>query len=639
MLDFQTPPCSSNEILQYTFNFNHDNLKSYLDYLLQNDRYLLQELSTIKSKTDNIKDYKYIIDDLLGYKNISTDKLDELFISNQNILDKIKEIEKNSLSNKLEALETNINSLNRLNEDNIRRIEITEKNNDEKANQIKSLSHRLKLQEELNLKSEEEHNYKNELLKKITDSGNNTIDGMNRIKDNINLNKKKADERIVELEDSVFTLKKQNKEVNYKIKYLNDEADNLNVNINQLMPIRSPKKSNKMNTGGVNSMEIDLKMEGGGGGITDPSIINTINLEFSKIKLELENHLLLIEGSMSSNDRAKSITYQLEKDIKSVSEANDKTNSNLQKVKNSLDSKIESLPDYSKPILKLEMRIEAISSNINGLNDSFKYITKNIALKANKDELKKFFDELRLEMLNGIKKNDENLKNLEIKIKSLIQKQHNSDDGMKMTPNLFESINKIARDTMDNILGNNLTEYLSNNDLYKKNIEGTKINKEDIDKIFQSITDIRDSSLDKDKVENKLNTINEKMFDLTVDNKMMKTNIDDLIKNINGDGKDDNNHDVNKLESSHLSLRDQVKNITSALRVSTEKVDKVKEKVDNMNSEILIRIKRDLNCKYIMFRINLLNMYVCMYLFLISFYYYYYYYYIIYLLLFISRRH
>ena len=337
--------------------------------------------------------------------------------------------------------------------------------------------------------------------------------------------------------------------------------------------------------------------------------------KITKTNYNFEEQIYSINEKLSANKIDKSSSIKLMKTNSIVS--NDKKNdfvdeNNLEQQQIENDSNkqsMEMLFDRTKKMQEL-MKSSTVLINNKISKDDFEKITKNINLE--------------MEKLNN--KIIEMNKNTEAKIKTIIQNgsiiggggninlqsldtKSNFYDGNKNKSfklpsdkvisaegfEFDEGIVNVTKELIEKEFSTRL-EILEFRDFILEFKQKSENNIEDINKIFESLVDIRNSLSEASNIKEKFSEISDKIEELDYSQKKYKLNLEERFKILEGDGViEDENVADNQAVSSGGTIKDIVKNLSSNLKTLTEKIEKVTSRQDNMNNEILSKVKKDLS--------------------------------------------
>ena len=261
--------------------------------------------------------------------------------------------------------------------------------------------------------------------------------------------------------------------------------------------------------------------------------------------------------------------------------------------------------------------IPPITNNISIMEEPSTNIDLNLSNKGNEDIMKKVTETLRMfsnsiERKAPLQKLDELNNNFDKKLNNLSEKFNHTiqilENKLKMNKNvssengkesfdydiLIQNINvdilKKVEENIKEMVQNKINELdLTNN----PNIENlTKIleeHKEELDKAFESIVDIRNNLLSK-KVQDDLTGLIKRVNDSEERSRKLRFDLDQLSKLLEGETSDDKEGQP-KLQG---SFRDNISFLGQKIAELQNNFSELKSKVDNMNKEILTIVKRDL---------------------------------------------
>lgn len=665
MTELQIPPCSSGEVL--TFIFESNNLKKFLEHLLDSDQSLLKDVKSLQTNTENLFNSKKIIDEFIESQESERQKTSQLQNELNSVINRVEESEKKLKdiidNGKIESLEKNVNSLNRINEDLVKKIDLLQKDINEKTSTIKSLENQINIHSELIDKNvEQNQNSQSIVVKKIQENNELTNQKLDLLKKQINDAKTTTNSKVTEIDDQVFKTNKIAKENSEKIKTLlgnNDtiseqvnnlvkQLNSLSMNnnrldtdgntpnnrkgtINQNMIINrlstnnmnniisdnnnSNDRNNEANNNSNNNDNVNNNNLNAANNNNRTSVINNNNhvIDGSNVNVgaffvdevleDVRNNTesikelkLVLEGALSGLDRSRLTEEELQKKLSRLSDDVTTATRNSQSIKLELLEKINTLPDWSQNMLKFELKNEKFNQSINTMQENLKTINLKVGAKAEKDNLDRKIMDVQSEISKYQLKMEESMRNLEIKTKVLLQKLYKEDDENQVSPMIVESIQRVSKETLMNLLTNSLTDHLENNDyLNNKFYEGEK-NKNEINKLYESITSIRESVLDRNKVEEKLRNFSEFEFQFNIELKLLRKKIDEIVANIEGDqNKDDTDRDK---DFATASLKDQIKQLGGLVKMLQVKQSEVTDNFDSVKKDLYLKIKKDLNCKF-----------------------------------------
>jgi hypothetical protein len=134
---------------------------------------------------------------------------------------------------------------------------------------------------------------------------------------------------------------------------------------------------------------------------------------------------------------------------------------------------------------------------------------------------------------------------------------------------------------------------IKENEIVKKFITRCETNSDEINRIYESIVDLRRQTLDDKLNDPKLNDIDLKALDMKVEEinlslKFLKSLFDEHFK-----GLDQDEHS----ETSGLNLKEIIRNMKGEMRIISDRMEKFSLKQENLGTDILGKIKKDLSGK------------------------------------------
>ena len=257
---------------------------------------------------------------------------------------------------------------------------------------------------------------------------------------------------------------------------------------------------------------------------------------------------------------------------------------------------------------------------IKKIHEAFKMVTSSLNGKADKADVEKINRSLGQEVEKITNKITEINKTTDVKIKNIVKnfnssnpgnkdgdenlKEENTSEGARgkkskdkvgSFPGGFEfdeAFVQMTKEMLDQELGGNekikeLNEFAEE---YKEKVD---VNKSEIDKIFESIVEIRRGLFEGGSLKADLNDLQDKLNEVEDIVYKQRAYFEDRLKNLEGDGSEEQTGNPDT-ENKGVSLKDNVKNLNNLFKGITEKIEKVQTRQDNMNGEILGRVKKDL---------------------------------------------
>lgn len=518
--------------------------------------------------------------------------------------------------------EENINNLNRLTEENIKTI----------FKQGETIE-KMRNTNEILLDKADKHDkgllkVQNELLK-FNDVEKNIRENSNRIDENFkNLadyqyycNKKFAD-----VDNNILNFIETLNEINRQL----EKKGNGNVNMSNLI---AASQSNAENS------QAQLMSE------------------MSKSAKEIENLKKVFREYNEKMDKMSKSNISLEEQVKelkketssltangagrNMSSSNSLTGTGKGKEAN-LNSDGNKFFDENIPGNEMQMETDSIRNNIEMLfdrmkkfQDYFKTVTTNLGQKTEKSDFEKLsrMVDAEFEKLNK-KISDSNL-NSEARLRSFSQNRKNTESSQIGADNEASESKKHKKktSTANNKNENNSNTNNENNSNNLTNTEGFEFDenlvnmtkalierevsskeefvkmlefmeefkserissKEEIDKLYESIVEIRSGLSAAGQWEEKALALQDQISDVNFVLKKQSSAFEERFKNLEGDpATDDTNQNT---ENFGGSIKDNIKNLTNSVKTIIDKIDKVTLRQDNMNSEILAKVKKDLSAE------------------------------------------
>lgn len=508
-------------------------------------------------------------------------------------------------------MEENINNLNRLTEENIKSlfktsetIEVLKSSNDKLSSKVEESKSKLKSQEDIIKENNSKIEFKIEDTKQL-------------LKDNVlNLTKRCADidmnivKVIEKVSGHVRTARGDNNAPNSELDSLAATSQAIQDNVSNVA-IEEIVKINK---------EIDTMK-------TEFSYQQEQFQTLSKANHELKEHVKSIVRAQNTQNNLYSGRNINNHDTVENNNPHDEAEE-----ANNLDEDVNEKVNFAIPSSNVDDK-DWIQENFQKLSDKIRIVTLNLGYKVAREDLKTYsqhFDE-ELELINI--RLEELGKGNYIKPKATISNtnQGHAIDTSNLASNINSAINKVSKETVINELELNLNNYLPNSEAFQKCMLNIELNKEEIDRIYESIVDIRKNVLERDAVAEGLGETNEKISKAEVNIRKLRLQLEELQRNLEGDAPTDsdkplisnsenvanhvtvnyhsghNSHNsssaniqqigetVHKEDTSGGSIRDFVRNVAYHQNLLVDKVDKLSLKQESMNIEILTKVKRDLS--------------------------------------------
>ena len=553
-----------NESLQNKMNLIEDSINNFSETLLKYEEKFTEFNNKISNYDTTIEFVKNATDDCMKKVNNHEDNLNNL---NRVVEDQIKSLEREKSNiennrNEIEKLREIINNYN----DQISKIDVKiEENNKEIYNNINSIS-------------ESNKEMINNANKKIMDLNENISNLANNIKE---LNSKTGIENQIEL--------KEIKEEKIESKPIKIENDNLNIKTETFI--------NKDNNNNIINRNAQRRISGPLNKIEHIPIPDKIPENLNKEDIEFIYNKL---QSLDKINKASKIHYDNELNL---------LNQKLIQIQNSIP-KIKSGNEFEN--------IPPITNNISIMEEPSTNIDLNLSNKGNEDIMKKVTETLRMfsnsiERKAPLQKLDELNNNFDKKLNNLSEKFNHTiqilENKLKMNKNvssengkesfdydiLIQNINvdilKKVDENIKTMVQNKINEFdLSNNPNIENLHKILEEHKEELNKAFESIVDIRNNLLSK-KVQDDLTGLIKRVNDSEERSRKLRFDLDQLSKLLEGETSDDNKEGQIKIQG---SFRENISFLGQKIAELQNNFGELKNKVDNMNKEILTIVKRDL---------------------------------------------
>ena len=620
------------EELQYQLDtlINFRNLSITIEVLYKNNIKLNEKVNDITARLNQLLDIKEDVENLKIKSESTQNRINLLQDSVNHFSDTLLKYEERftEMNDKLNSYDTTIEFVKNATEDNMKKVLSHEDNlnnlNRVVEDQIKSLE-----KEKGNI---ENNRLEIEKLKELIDNYNNEIN--------------KLDTKIIEnnnkIAESLNDISNKNTDninnINIKIRDLNSNISNLANNINQLnsktgiqsqVEIKEIKETPKIENKPIKIEKIDnTNIEG-------DTIINTTTNDNTIITRNLQrkisNPLNKIEHIPVPDEIPDTLTKDdidfIYNKIKSYDKINQATKVHYDKELNNLNQKLIQLQTIIKKQKSgqelFDNNIPPITNNISMIEEPSTIPDININ-KGSDDVLKKVSETLRMfsnsiENKASLKKLDELNSNVDKKIKALGDKfqnainilenkyklgnqmnNNNKNEGENNNNNfdydiLVQNINveimKKIEENIKDMVQNKIDQFdLTSNPNIENLNKILEEHKDELDKAFESIVDIRNNLLSK-KVQEDLTGLLKKVEDSDEKNRKLRFDLDKLNKLLEGEVEENKEGESNKFQG---SFRENISFLGQKIAELQNNFNELKSKVDNMNKEILIVVKRDL---------------------------------------------
>jgi len=505
----------------------------------------------------------------------------------------------------------NINNLNRLTEENIKTIFKQGETIEKIRNTNEILIEKADRQDKAILKVQ------NDLLKFID------------VEKNIRENSTRIDENFKNLADYQYYCNKKFSEVDNNILNFLETLNEMN------------RQLEKKGNGNVNMSNIIAASQS-----NQENSQAQLLIDMGKSTKEIENLKKILREFNEKVDRMSKVNISLEEQVKEIKK--ETSNGNRRNMGNSSNSLVndgkgkegnannDNIFDENLNGNDLQMETDSLRNNIEMLFDRmkkfqeyFKTVTTNLGQKTEKSEFEKLSRLVNSEFEKINKKfTDLNL-NSEARLKSLATQNRKNNDNSELSPDNENSeskkgkksnFNKNKKDQNSTNLNLpnadgfefdegiiNMTKALIERELSSKD-EFTKMldfmeefrsksdsSKAEIDKLFESIVEIRSTLSAGALWEEKALRLQDAISDVDFELKKQKQAFEERFKNLEGEPTSEEGNQNS--ENIGGSIKDNLKNLNTGVKVVSDKIDKVTMRLDNINSEILSKVKKDLSAE------------------------------------------
>ena len=600
-------PCELDTLI------NFKNLSITIEFLYKNNINLNQKVNDITARLNQLLDIKEDVENLKIKSESTQNRINLLQDSVNHFSDTLLKYEERftQMNDKLNSYDTTIEFVKNATEDNMKKVMSHEDNlnnlNRVVEDQIKSLE-----KEKGNIENNRLEIYNNEINKLDT----------------------KIDENNNKLTDSINEISNKNIEninnINEKIKDINSNVTNLADNINQLnsktgiesqVEIKEIKQEPKIEN---KPLIIDNSK------IQNETIINSTNdntVINRNLQRKISNPLNKIEhipipDEIPENLSKEDIDFIYNK-IKSFDKINQATKVHYDKELNLLNQKLTQLQNLiKKPKIDTFDNIPPITNNISMIEEPSTIPEININ-KGTDEVLKKVSETLRMfsnsiENKAPMKKLDELNSNVDKKLKALGDKfqnainilenkyklgnqnnnniknegENNNFDYDILVQNINVEIMKKIDENLKDMVQNKIDQFdLTSNPNIENLNKILEEHKDELDKAFESIVDIRNNLLSK-KVQDDLTGLLKKVESSDEKYRKLKFDLDKLNKLLEGENEENKEGESNNKFQG--SFRENISFLGQKIAELQNNFNELKSKVDNMNKEILTIVKRDL---------------------------------------------
>ena len=539
-------------------------------------------------------------------------------------------------NDKLQSHEQNINNLNRVVEENIKEFEKEKEKTEQQqlsinnieihCNNIKedigTLNEKVdknveKIQTTIDLTREQQKDSNNLLIKKISDVEKNVTIIIQQVSTNEDVAKhlqEQLQQQQLEQQKQQQQLQEQQIQNEQHLQQLQDNINTNNNNFNTIVQYNNSTNNNTNNNDNANEATTNT--------VNDNHNNIIINNNVTEVTQEQGT---IDDGASITNVNLESLAHKLSTLSKTmdllriqhsqeVSDINAKIKAIQDKVKDSSnkeplgDVHITVLPEIEPIQTEVpsdETKNEVSNVVVQKMVDNMKNLSLSMDNKADKREVEKAKEILRKEINELSDKLKSSMLIYDTKINSLCSSGANGPSQPIDIDLLMENIDiklneKLTTKARDIVQGEINHIDLSSNPNFVELFNVLTQHTGELDKAFESIVDIRKNLLDQE-IEDKVTKLSTRADDNEASIRKMKFDIDELMKLLghhsdkteegeNGDG-DTLNTGGPVLTG---SLKDHISLVAMKLQNLTAAHEKLEKRLDNLNKDILIVVKRDL---------------------------------------------
>jgi predicted nucleic acid-binding Zn-ribbon protein len=566
--------------------FNFDNLIKIIQLLHDQNLNLTKELNKVSDKIENISDLQ-----------IRTKKLEN---NNKELFETVQ-----NLQSKLLEQDTRMGIINQ------KQIEI-EQNNGKHEDNINKLN-----------KVVEEHIKQTGLIeKKMTDimlNNNNMEQTVNKIENEFENFKNDTG---MNLEKDLENLKSQCTEIDEKMQKKFSEIDKTFSNI--MKGIQYNIDMNKEILPEKKKFDVDKeKLNKKDYGDDEESLIKYATIDIENLKTKFESFLKDYEQTKEKEQKDylehKNKLEELEKELNDLSSDYEEVKKIVNNNKNNFGENLSGIDNENKGSefgddeFHNKINIDYItnifinSEPYKKLNENIRIITTSVGDKISKSELEQLIKKtnIRIDKLEdkiGDVRNDKSniLKKPSGNIFNTSKDSHNQLDMDFLSQNLESQITDQIKALSGDILRNEAKNLdLSQNPFIIDMLNNINSHGDEINKNYKSIIDIRNLLLSSD-VDKEVDKIKLKMSKLEEDNRMMKSKLYEIMKNLDveeEDKQETNNNDNEPKPPEHASgttFKEKINVLSSTCSKLNEKINNCEKKLNGLTKGMKEDIRQNL---------------------------------------------
>jgi DNA repair exonuclease SbcCD ATPase subunit len=278
--------------------------------------------------------------------------------------------------------------------------------------------------------------------------------------------------------------------------------------------------------------EVTLKSKSSGNNDINTNYIMSELLKNSKSIEELKNAKTSSHNSDNNENKLKELKDQINAINARIEKM--KFNTSEQRIINSEMHEKEQDDSINVERQNINSTLSAdANENLSKLNENMKIISQNLGYKATKEEVEAKNKQIRSEIEKLSDKFIETIKNMESRFKnnvgtSEVLKFNSNENNIVITSDVQEQVEKIAKEIFDKEIS--CCDF-NNNDNFRDTQLRIDNNKIEIEKIYESIIDIRRNLIESSPYDRMIKESNDKIEINETSIKEIKIRLDEVIKN------------------------------------------------------------------------------------------------------------
>ena len=586
------PRCKIEDV----FSFNFENLKKFLSFLHQGDVELRTNIKNLNSKIFEIDNFKIRLEDAESKINLFEKKLKEVETTQYAHQHKLIELDARQISNMNHLLQHDgiLNELcpkTKQIEDNIKNFNAISEENTKSIRRLYDSTEEIKLQQERGKFDQEK--FRSSLEKKSKDTEEIQAKKFSEIFDEFS----KINKKIQSTEDSLskmveITTRKFDNANNsdggrgsaLKITTSEVGGSNTRLNNNDIQNLLSNENNFNTVMSHINSILSQIDFLKDENNLRKDSIIN-----LDKEKVEFEETL---------NNNIKNLRMQTYASNQHLDMEDFHRRDRPLDRRNSIKS-YEQQTKILKDLLSNDDE-EIMADNVEKINDNLKLVSQTINNRVTREDFERLNKIFKLEIEKINDKLTNQVRIIEGKLRQQPSNQLDRKNSMESKSDkvfllqIQEQAARVSKEIIDQEIS---TINLSYKEKFIDCSNKIETLKTEIDKYFQSMLEIKKSlQQSQQPSDDIIRDTNYKLLELEVLTKNNKILIDEIMLIIEGDSNDScaGNYIESKSNLGNISLRDTIKHLNFNLKVLTDRMEQIQSKQNNMNTEILTKVKKDL---------------------------------------------